>query len=344
VIDVEPFSVRLQTPLESARGRITERSGFLITVEHAGATGVGEATPLAGWTESYGECREALERARQVAAELDWGVALSKLDAPAARHGLSLALAEARARSEGEPLYRSLGGDRTVSRLPVNATLGTRADDPEAVAGVAEAAVDAGYGCLKLKVGSLDVEEDVERVRAVRNAVGDRVTLRVDANGAWRPDQAGRALSALGELGVEYVEQPLPTAELSATARLRDSPVDIALDESLAAHDVEHVLGVDAADVLVLKPMVLGGPDRTVEAARRCREAGVDPVVSSTFDAVVARTAAVHAAATITDVRPCGLATGDRLATDLAPDPAPVSDGWVAVPQEPGLGFADRPP
>lgn len=343
MIEVEPFSVRLTTPLESARGRIAERSGFLVTVEHAGTAGIGEATPLAGWTESYGECREALDRAQRVAAELDWGVALAKLDAPAARHGLALALAEARARRAGEPLYRSLGGDRTVSRVPVNATLGTRAADPGAVASLAEAAVDAGYSCLKLKVGSLAVEEDVERVRAVRETVGDGVTLRVDANGAWRPDQAERALSGLAELDVDYVEQPLPTAELSAHARFRDSPVDVALDESLAVHDVEHVLEVAAADVLVLKPMVLGGPDRTVEAARRCREAGVDPVVSTTFDAVVARTAAVHAAATIPDVRPCGLATGDRLASDLAPDPAPVSDGWLTVPQEPGLGFADRP-
>jgi len=343
VIEIEQFTVQLRSPLETARGRIAERSGFLITLEYGGATGVGEATPLAGWTESFDECRDALERAQQVAAELDWGVALAKLDAPAARHGLSLALAEARARAAGEPLYRSLNGERTVSRIPVNATIGTRADDPDAAAGLAEAALEAGYGCLKLKVGALDVEEDVERVRAVRNAVGDGIGLRVDANGAWRPEQAEQALAALGELGVDYVEQPLPTVELSATARLRDSPVDVALDESLAAHDVEHVIDVEAADVLVLKPMVLGGPDRTVDAVRQCQEAGIDPVLTTTFDAVVARTAAVHAAATIPEVRPCGLATGDRLGSDLAPDPAPVSDGWITVPQEPGLGFADRP-
>jgi len=343
VIEIEEFSVQLQTPLETARGSIAERSGFLVTVEYGDTAGVGEAAPLPGWTESYEECREALEHARGVAAELDWGVALAKLDAPAARHGLSLALAEARARAAGEPLYRSFDRDVTVARVPVNATIGTRAADPEAVAQLAEAAVEAGYECLKLKIGTRGVEEDIERVRAVRDTVGDGVAIRADANGSWRPDQAERALAALGELDVDYVEQPLPTAELSAHARLRDSPVDVALDESLAAHDVEHVIDVAAADVLVLKPMVLGGPDRTVEAARLCTEAGVDPVVSTTFDAVVARTGAVHAAATIPNVRPCGLATGDRLATDLAPDPAPVSDGWITVPQEPGLGLPDRP-
>lgn len=343
MIEIERFSVRLRTPLETARGRITDRSGFLITVEERGTTGVGEATPLSGWTESAEECRAALDRAREIASELDWGVALAKLEAPAARHGLALALAEARARAAGEPLYRSLGREERIARVPVNATIGTRADDPAAVAELASDAVEAGYGCVKLKVGTLDVEEDVERVRAVRNAVGDGIALRVDANGAWRPGQAERALAALSELDVDYVEQPMPTAELSAHARLRDSSVDVALDESLAAYDVSHIVEVGAADVLVLKPMVLGGPDRVVEAARECRDAGIEPVVSTTFDAVVARTGAVHAAATIPGVRPCGLATGDRLATDLAPDPAPVSDGSIAVPQRPGLGFADRP-
>jgi len=343
MIGVEQFSVRLRTPLETARGRLSERSGFLISIEHEGVAGVGEATPLSGWTESFEECREALEAAQQVATELDWGVALAKLDAPAARHGLALALAEARARAAGDPLYQSLGSDEQVSSVPVNATIGTRADDPAAVAELAADAVENGHHCLKLKVGTLDVEEDVERVRAVRNAVGDDIALRVDANGAWRPDQAEEALAALAALDVEYVEQPLPTAELSAHARLRDSPVDVALDESLAAHDVSHIIDVGAADAVVLKPMVLGGPDRVVQAARECRAAGIEPVISTTFDAVVARTGAVHAAATLPEVAPCGLATGDRLATDLAPDPAPVSDGWITVPQEPGLGFSNRP-
>jgi L-alanine-DL-glutamate epimerase-like enolase superfamily enzyme len=66
--------------------------------------------------------------------------------------------------------------------------------------------------------------------------------------------------------------------------------------------------------------------------------AGIEPVVSTTIDAVVARTAAVHAAAAIPDVLPCGLATGQFLETDLAPDPAPVQGGSIRVPQSTGLG------
>ena len=345
-MEIEPFSVALDPPLGTTHGTMRERRGFLVRIEYSGIEGIGEATPLGGWTESKKECRRALDRAATVAAELDWGVALRKLDAPAARHGLALALADARARAAETPLYHTLGSETdtasSVERVPVSATIGAKTT-PEETATQAREAVSAGFGCLKLAVGTHNVESDIERARAVRDAVGDGVTLRVDAGGAWTRQDARRAVDALAALGVAYIEQPLPTVDLAKTADLRNRGVDIALDESLAAHDVETVLDADAADVLVLKPMVVGGPDLTAQAARHCRAADVEPVVSTTVDAVVARTGAVHAAASIPDVGPCGLATGDRVVRDLAPDPAPVEDGAIHVPQEPGLGLISPP-
>lgn len=346
-MEVEPFSVALDPPLGTTHGAMRERRGFLVRIEYGDVEGVGEATPLGGWTESEKECRRALDRAAAVAAELDWGVALRKLDAPAARHGVALALADARAKTAETPLYHTLEGGAdtataSVERVPVNATLGAETV-PEEAATQAREAVTAGFGCLTVKVGTRGVESDIERVRAVRNAVGEAITLRVDANGAWTRQDARQAIDALAALGVAYVEQPLPTVDLTKTADLRDRGVDIALDESLAAHDVETVLDADAADVLVLKPMVVGGPDLTAQAARRCRAADVEPVVSTTVDAVVARTGAVHVAASIPEIGPCGLATGDRVVRDLAPDPAPVEDGAIHVPQDPGLGLPTPP-
>ena len=340
-MEVQEFSVRLATPLQTARGTIETREGFLVRIDTGEYSGIGEATPLVGWTESYEECRMALSRAEAVADALDWGIALAKLEAPAARHAISLALAGGRAAATETPLYRSLGGDDVVESVPVNLTLG--ADEPEELAKRATTAIEHGYRAIKVKIGTNGVEEDIERVRAVRNAIGDEIELRADVNGAWTREQAQRGLDGLAALDVSYVEQPLSTAELSSHANLRGNGVDIALDESLAAHTVEDILAMDAADVLVLKPMVLGGPDSAIEAARRCREAGVEPIVSTTIDAVVARVGAVHVAAAIPDVRPCGLATGEWLATDLARDPAPVANGAITVPQDAGLGLADQP-
>ena len=266
---------------------------------------------------------------------------MTKTDAPAARHGLSLALAEARARASDQPLYRYLDDDRLVTSVPVNATIGDQ--PPEATADAAKQAVREGFDSLKLKVGARPVSTDVERVRAVRERVSNGVELRADANGAWTREEAAEAIDAFAEFDVAYVEQPLPADDLAGHTELRGDPVDIALDESLATYAIDEILAELAADVVVVKPMVVGGPDRAHDVAVTASDVGVDPVISTTVDAVVARTGAVHVAASLPAVRPCGLATGSLLATDLSGDPAPVSDGAIEVPQGKGLGLPDRP-
>ncbi|TKX86944.1 o-succinylbenzoate synthase, partial [Halorubrum sp. SS5] len=233
-------------------------------------------------------------------------------------------------------------GAAPADAVPVNATVGD--GSPAETAADARRAVEAGFDCLKVKVGARDVDADVERVRAVREAVGDAVALRADANGAWDRETASRALDALAPFDLAYVEQPLPADDLDGLAALRrGDPADggdgvpIAADESVAARGIDAVLDAGAADAVVLKPMALGGPDRALAAALRARESGVDPVVTTTIDAVVARTAAVHVAAAVPDVSPCGLATASLLDDDLAPDPCPVEGGRIAVPTGPGL-------
>ncbi|QAU12383.1 o-succinylbenzoate synthase [Halorubrum sp. BOL3-1] len=342
-----PFELVLTRPLGTARGEIRNREGFVIAVERGtgdcATVGLGEATPLPGWTESREACAAALDGLSTPASDEAVNDALDAETTPAARHGVSLALADAAARGSGERLSDRLAVEAGVDAapadaVPVNATVGDV--DPAETAAEAERAADDGFDCLKLKVGARGVEGDVERVRAVREAVGDSVALRVDANGAWDRATARRALDALGAFDLAYAEQPLPADDLEGLAALRGAGgagVPIAVDESVAARGIDAVVEAGAADAAVLKPMALGGPDRALATALRARSAGVDPVVTTTVDAVVARTAAVHVAAAIPDVSPCGLATGPLLDGDLAPDPCPVAGGRMPVPSGPGL-------
>lgn len=326
---VEEFSLPLETPLSTAAGEISERRGFALGV----GAGVGEATPLPGWTESIEECREALTGVE----ESDPEAALAELDdRPAARHGLSLALADRDARDAGLSLAQHLSADEgqngPLESVPVNATVGD--GSVEKTADAARKAIAEGFGTVKCKVGARPVEEDVARVRAVREAIGNGPALRLDANGGWNREAAEHALDELAGFGIEYVEQPLPADDIVGHRGL-SSPVPIALDESLAGRTAEEIGGMaDAADLFVLKPMALGGVDRTVELGRRLDSV----VVTTTIDAAIARTAAVHAAAALGPEYACGLATADLLAEDLAPDPAPVVDGRIEVPRGPGLG------
>ncbi|MDB2263073.1 o-succinylbenzoate synthase [Halorubrum ezzemoulense] len=351
VVRHRPFALDLTRPLGTARGEIRRREGFVITArrggDESGAVGLGEATPLPGWTESRDACAAALgDLEAGNMSEPVPGVPDAE-STPAARHGVSLALADAAARDAGRPLAEQLAVEAGVTAtpadaVPVNATVGD--GGPAETAAEATRAVEEGFDCLKLKVGARDVDADVERLRAVRDAVGDRVALRADANGAWDRETARHALGALAAFDLAYVEQPLPADDLGGLAELRrdggGERVPIAADESVAVHGVDAVLEADAADAVVLKPMALGGPDRALAAALRARSAGVDPVVTTTIDAVVARTAAVHVAAAVPEVSPCGLATGTLLDEDLAPDPSPVAEGAVAVPLGPGLAGA----
>lgn len=321
---IEEFSLSLETPLSTAAGEIRERRGFAVRIDE----GVGESTPLPGWTESPDECKRALE------SVTDPEAALADLEEyPAARHGLSLALVDRNAREEGVSLARHLSaGDGPVEKVAVNATVGDAS--PEETAEAAREAAENGFGTIKCKVGVRAVAEDLERVRAVREGIGPEPEIRLDANGGWDREQAERALDTLSEFDVEYVEQPLAADDIAGHRDLSRT-VPIALDESLAGRTFEEIEALaDAADVFVLKPMALGGVDRTVELGRRLDSV----VVTTTIDAVIARTAALHAAAALGVERACGLATADMLAEDLAPDPAPVRNGTISVPQAPGLG------
>jgi|AntRauTorcE11898_2_1112593.scaffolds.fasta_scaffold00815_2 o-succinylbenzoate synthase len=336
---LHPFTLDLERPLSTADGAIEERRGFLVGVEQSlngeAVCGVGEATPLPGWTESLEDCEAALRGAPDDWKRVDAG-SEERSSTPAARHGYRLAVLDAEARSQNRSLAALLaervGFPEPADSVPVNATVGDGSVE-ETVAAAREA-VDAGFGTVKLKVSVRGLEADIDRVRAVREAID--AAVRVDANGAWDRETAEEAVNAFASLGVEYVEQPLPPGSLAGLADLRGRRVDIAVDESVGECGVDAVLDAGAADVAVLKPMALGGPDVAIDAARRLLDGGVDPVVTTTIDGAVARAGTVHVAAAIPGVRACGLATRDLLASDLGPDPVPVIDGEIAVPDGPG--------
>ena len=333
------FSLPLESPLETAHGRIDEREGFLVKLTDGDAVGYGEATPLPGWTEALEACEHGLERARATISEEGLNAAIETVDdCVAARHGLTLAVADLRSAREATPLYQYLSDDALVGRVPVNTTIGdgTPAETSDAV----ETAVSRGFDCCKLKVGVRSVEADIERVRQARDAAGSAVELRADANGSWTIEEAESAIEGFAAHGVSILEQPLPAGALSGHAALRGQGVDIGLDEGLLEHGVDAICDAGAADAIVLKPMALGGLDVAQQILAWVQELEIAAIVTTTIDAVVARTGAVHLAASIPDLPACGLATGELLAEDLARDPVLFENGSAVVPQAKGLGVS----
>lgn len=345
---IRPFELLLASPLATASGTIDARDGFLFDVADTGDTqrGLGEACPLYPFTETKTDCHDTLQRAAAAFEERDsWRAALEvvsetrdgRLRYPAARHAVSLALLDRAARRAGVPLYRHLGGTEAHDTVAVNATIGDISAEDTVEEGVA--AVEDEFQAIKVKVGDRAVEADAERIDRLRSAVGDEIAIRVDANGAWSPPEAKSFIAETTGLGLDYVEQPLAPDDLAGHASLRGRGVDIALDESVAMTRPGDIIEANAADVFVLKPMAVGGIDVARGLVLQVRRHGHRAVFSNTIDSVVARTAAIHAAASLPEMPPSGLATGGFLAADLAPDPAPVRHGTIHLPQWPGLGI-----
>jgi o-succinylbenzoate synthase len=224
--------------------------------------------------------------------------------------------------------------------VPANALLVGR--EPDAVREEATRAQAAGYLAAKLKLGGVQLAEDVARVRAARDGLGPSVRLRGDANGAWNLREAFAALAALAPFALEYVEQPVAANDIAGLAELRRSRiVPVAADESVATEQgLLRLLEADAADVVVLKPATLGGPRRALELAAQARHAGVGVVFTHAFETAVGARHVLHCAAAWGDPQGVhGLQTAGLFTTDVA-EPVHCRDGWVEIPDAPGLGVA----
>ncbi|HET9014283.1 MAG TPA: o-succinylbenzoate synthase [Thermomicrobiaceae bacterium] len=347
-LDRFPYRIPLVDEFSTAHGRTAARAGLLVRLTTgSGVVGWGEAAPLPEF--GGGTAADAARLLENLAPDLvgcDLDALAGLLDGLPARPGiaavrcaLDVAALDARGRAAGQPVAALLAPDPAPS-VPVNATVGAAAVE-DAVA-AARRAVASGFRVVKLKVGmAASPEAEAERVAAVRAAIGPKTDLRLDANGAWDVDTAIATLRRLLPYRIDLVEQPVPTADLDGLARVRRAvDVPLAADEAVGGLDAARAVVARAcADVLVVKPMVVGGISEGRRIAELAIDAGLTAIVTTTVDAGVCVAAALHLAATLPSPAPaCGLATGGLLASDLLAAPLAVERGRMRLPGGAGLG------
>jgi o-succinylbenzoate synthase len=320
-IQFQPYCFAFREPFYTASGIISHRQGFIIEIsDRHNHIGLGEAAPLDGFgMESFAETEKVLTEIQRSLINVE----IQNLDditnllatydyAPAAKHGLELALLNLLAQVQelklSQLLANSVNG-KVRDLVPVNAVIGAIA--PELAANKAQEYIDQGYRCLKIKVGTKDFASDLRRVEVVRLQVGNEIQIRIDANQGWSVTEAIANLNSLESLQIEYVEQPVAALDLQGMAMVkRSQSIPVAADESVNnLTQLQRVIDNQSADIIILKPMALGGILTAQRAALIAFQAGLDVVVTTTIDGAIAYQGAFNLAASLPIKRACGLAT-----------------------------------
>lgn len=333
----KPFTISMGTSYSST-------DVVVKLIDDEGRIGWGEASPSRRVT---GESEDTILAAMRVLApmvinedpldieEIERKLSSAILGNTAAKLALEMAALDLKGKILGVRLRDLLGGH--AERVETDFTIGIMR--PEEMAADALKHVEAGFRILKLKVG-VDVEEDVARVKAVRDAVGDSIRIRVDANQGWTVKQAKRALSMMERYDVELAEQPVKWYDLEGMAELtRESPIPIMADESVhSARDALLIAKMRAADYINIKLTKAGGLLEARRIAAVSEAAGIPNMIGCMMEGGVSITAAVHFAAATRNVVTTDLDSDISLKEDFVEGGAGCVAGFRTLPEGPGLG------
>jgi len=314
-----------------------------------GTVGIGEGTTIGGL--AYGaESPEGMKLAIDTYfAPQMRGADANRVSALMARLGKTIrdnrfakcavetALFDALGQRMGMPVSELLGG-RLRERLPVAWTLasGDTGRDIEEAQRMLEA---RRHQIFKLKIGLKPVRDDVAHVAAVKKALGDKASVRVDVNMAWSELDAHRGLAGLVDAGCELAEQPVASAEVLARLKGR-YPIAIMADESLTGPASAFTLARAAgADVFAIKTEQSGGLQAAQQVAAIADAAGIELYGGTMLEGGVGTIASAHAFSTFRELQWGTELFGSLLLTeDILTTPLEYKDFHLTVPAAPGLG------
>jgi muconate cycloisomerase len=260
---------------------------------------------------------------------------------PITKAAMEIALFDALGKLYRLPLCRLLG---TPQRREIELVGGLGMDlGPEVIGARARDLQRDGVRTFKIKIGQPDHRKDIERVRAVREAVGEDVLIRVDGNAAYSFIDARNVLSELSRYRIADAEQPLARGDLRSLAELRRAAgIPIAAQESVSsAEDALAVLEAQAADLLKIKLTHIGGFERAREVAAVVGAKGLPVVIGQGSACTTILSAAeMHLHCSLKNAQPGGEMTGfQRLGEQDIFSPIAVTRGKASPPMTAGHGI-----
>ena len=352
-IETAQISIPLVTPFKTALRTVETVNDLVIKITaDNGEVGYGEAPPTAVITgDTLGSIRCAIE---EFIAPSLIGMELENLDGimkklhgcilknTSAKAAVDMALYDLFAKECRKPLYQLLGGNK--KEIETDLTISVN-DVDEMVADSCRA-VEQGFRILKIKVGKEGLK-DIERIRAIREAVGPDIRLRIDANQGWDAKQAVRIISSMEEMGIEMdlVEQPVPAHDFEGMKYVTANVyTPILADESVfSAEDAIRICQERAADLINIKLMKTGGIYQALKICGIAEEYGVECMTGCMLESKIAVSAAAHLCAAKSIITRADL-DGPSLCRIDPYAGGPVYEGpRICMNDSWGLGITDVP-
>lgn len=319
-IEIEERILHFKQPAGTSRGVYTERQIWLVRaimedpVTQKQIVGVGECAPLPKLScddiPDYGKILRTFCHETEQRGVID-DEALRPY--PSMLFGLETALLNLR---QGSLLFDTPFG-RGEEGIPINGLVWMGTYD-EMLSRIEEK-LKAGFRCVKLKIGAIDFEREIDLIRHIRRYYGrEQIELRVDANGAFQPAEALEKLERLAQYDIHSIEQPIRQGQWSDMARLcKNSPLPVALDEELIGVNdpvkKASLLDTISPAYIILKPSLHGGMVGTREWISMAQERGIGSWITSALESNIGLNAIAHLTAHVygPGIRmPQGLGTG----------------------------------
>jgi L-alanine-DL-glutamate epimerase-like enolase superfamily enzyme len=344
-VEIFLFDVPLVSPFRIAIGEMTAANDLLIRIHtDQGVSGVGEACPFPPIT---GETQATNAAAAKAIRDMIIGkdpLAIDDLlrqigalvhSNPSTVAAFDMALFDILGKVAGLPLFRLLGGTKSVFETDI--TIGL--DTLESMRDEAKRHVANGFKTLKVKVG-LDPDEDYAHIEAIRAAVGPKVNIRIDANQGWTVPQAIYGLKKLAPLAIQFCEQPVLASDTAGLKAVREqSPIAIMADEALfGPADAVKLIRADACDTFNIKLMKAGGMLNSIRIAHIADAANIRCMVGCMLETRLGLTAAAHVVASQANIIYADLDGYADQTVDPVVDGMTVKAGMVTLPEKPGLG------
>ncbi|MBC8256688.1 MAG: o-succinylbenzoate synthase [Candidatus Marinimicrobia bacterium] len=310
----------------------THREGVWVQLNYANFAGVGEASPLPGFsTETLKEVHYALEGFHQAidgedldCEELFLLIGIHSQNTPSVRFALESAIYDILAKEAELPLAKYLNSN-AASEIAVNGMTGIHLPGD-------------GFTIMKVKVGFRNLFDEIENMEYLTQSFGKEIQFRLDCNGVFDLPKAIRFCKEMEKFNIDYIEQPLPAANLEDLAELTyHTEIPIAVDESITDfQSAEKIIDEQAADVFIIKPMITGGFTECKKIIELGRAENIRTVITSTLETNIGRSACVHLALANDISEACGLATGSLL--NEGKPTQPIQSGKISILDGNGLG------